>query len=70
MTDDTSKRELWRAAEEARDAGWRMEMSDQGHLLLRSPHGGNLVLTGVASAHQRTADNVRALVCRYGQPSE
>ncbi len=67
MTDD-SKRELWSAAEEARESGWHMEMSGNGHLMLRSPHGGNLVLTGVASAHRRTAGNVKALVCRYGQP--
>lgn len=68
MTDD-NKRDLWRAAEEAREAGWQMEMSGNGHLLLRSPHGSNLVMTGVASAHRRTAGNVKALVCRYGQPT-
>lgn len=65
MTDD-SKRDLWHAAEQARAAGWDLEMSAGGHLVLRSPHGGNLVLTGVASAHRRTAGNVEALVRRYG----
>lgn len=64
---DESKRDLWRAAEDARAAGWNMEMSGTGHLVLRSPHGGNLVLTGVASAHHRTAGNVEALVRRYGR---
>ena len=52
----------------ARDAGWQMEMSGDGQLVLRSPRGSNLVLTGVASADRRTAGNVKALVCRYGQP--
>lgn len=65
MTDD-SKSDLWQAAERARAAGWHMEMSASGHLVLRSPHGGNLVLTDVASAHHRTAGNVQALVRRYG----
>lgn len=64
---DENKRDLWRAAEDARAAGWNMEMSGTGHLVLRSPHGGNLVLTGVASAHHRTAGNVQALVRRYGR---
>jgi hypothetical protein len=65
MTND-SKRDLWQTAEDARAAGWNMEMSPQGHLVLRSPHGGNLVMTGVVSAHHRTAGNVHALIRRYG----
>lgn len=66
MTDE-GKRELWQTADAARAAGWTTEMSERGHLILRAPHGGNLVLTGVASAHRRTAGNVHALVRRYGR---
>lgn len=65
---DESKRAVWRVAEAARDQGWQLEMSGTGHLTLRAPHGGNLVLTGVGSAHRRTAGNVQALIGRYGQP--
>lgn len=66
MTDE-SKRDVWRTAEAARAGGWNVEMSGNGHLVLRAPHGGNLVFTGVASAHHRTAGNVEALVRRYGR---